>query len=80
MDFGDVIKAMKNDHEKAFARKGWNGRRMWIALFIPDSEVTDGETEYEMQSFIVMKTAQGTLVPWLASQTDMLADDWEAVE
>lgn len=80
MDFGDVIKAMKNDHKEAFARKGWNGKGMWIALFMPESEITDGDMEYEMQPFIVMKTAQGTLVPWLASQTDMLADDWEAVQ
>lgn len=80
MDFGDVIKAIKNDYEKAFARKGWNGRGMWIALYIPDFEMTDGETDYEMQPFIVIKTAQDTCVPWLASQTDMLADDWEAVQ
>jgi hypothetical protein len=31
------------------------------------------------QAYIAMKTVQGTVVPWLASQTDMLAEDWEVL-
>ena len=51
-------------------RAGWNGKGMWIALQRPD-----------MQSkmtlpYIYMKTADDQLVPWLASQTDILANDW----
>ncbi len=34
----------------------------------------------DLQEFIVMKTTDGTLIPWLASQTDMLAEDWILVE
>ena len=88
MDFGDVIKGFKEeyvlglgeDNVKKFARKGWNGKGMWIAVCLPCGSMTVDDAQYGMQPFIVMKTAQGTLVPWLASQTDMLADDWEAVQ
>lgn len=53
------------------ARYGWNGNAMWLGLQTPDknSKMT--------LPYIYMYTAQGDLVPWLASQTDMLADDWE---
>ena len=74
MDFGDVIKDLKKVNIKKFARKGWNGKNMYIQLQVPD--------KYSKMSlpYIYMKTAQGDLVPWLASQTDMLADDWMEVE
>ena len=69
MDFGDVIKAMKKNPELKFARKGWNGKGMYIQLQVPD--------RYSKMSlpYIYMKTVQGDFVPWLASQTDILTDD-----
>ena len=72
-DFGDVVKKMKNKGGR-FARAGWNGKNMYIQLQVPD--------EHSKMSlpYIYMKTVQGDLVPWLASQTDMLADDWMEVE
>lgn len=72
-DFGDVIKKMKYRGGR-FARAGWNGKNMYIELQRPDahSKMT--------LPYIYMKTVQGDLVPWLASQTDMLADDWMEVE
>lgn len=53
------------------ARKEWNG--MWVKLQTPDdfSKMT--------LPYIFMKTTQGDFVPWLASQTDILAIDWEIV-
>lgn len=56
------------------ARKGWNGKGMWLSLQVPD--------EHSKMSlpYIYMKTADNHQVPWLASQTDMLAEDWEVVE
>ena len=52
-------------------RKGWNGKGMYIELQKPDkhSKMT--------LPYIFMKTADNNLVPWLASQTDILSDDWE---
>lgn len=72
-DFGDVVKKMKYRGGR-FARAGWNGKNMYIQLQVPDdhSKMT--------LPYIYMKTVQGDLVPWLASQTDMLADDWMEVE
>ena len=71
MDFGKAIAALKSG--KFVARQGWNGKGMWLGLQVPDahSKMT--------LPYIYMKTAQDDLVPWLASQTDMLAEDWVEV-
>ena len=73
LDFGDVVKKMKNGGGR-FARAGWNGKNQWISLQVPD------EGSKMTLPYIYIKTVQGDLVPWLASQTDMLADDWQEVE
>jgi hypothetical protein len=66
---GWAIETMRDGHK--VYRTGWNGEGMWIALQVPDghSKMT--------QPYIYMSTAQGDLVPWLASQSDLLANDWE---
>ena len=71
MDFGAALGLLKIG--KKVARKGWNGKNMWLMLQVPDahSKMT--------LPYIYMFTAQGDLVPWLASQTDVLAEDWEQV-
>ena len=61
------------------ARSGWNGKNMHLFLV---KEWHMGNSEkyvYQKLPFIAMKTAQDTLVPWLASQTDILAEDWMVV-
>lgn len=65
------------------ARHGWNGKGMWLTLmkiYTHTKIQYDESNAFNLQPFIAMKTVDGTLVPWLASQTDMLADDWEEVE
>jgi hypothetical protein len=52
-------------------RAGWNGKGMWIALQYPD------ENSKMTRAYIYMRTADGQLVPWVASQSDLLADDWD---
>jgi hypothetical protein len=71
MDFGEILLCLKNGNR--VARKGWNGKGMYLELQVPDahSKMT--------LPYIYMKTVQGDLVPWLASQTDILADDWRPV-
>lgn len=59
---------------KRVTRPGWNGKGMYLELQRPD------EHSKMTEAYIYMKTAQGGLVPWLASQADMLAGDWEVVE
>jgi hypothetical protein len=68
-DFGSAIKALKAGFK--VCRRGWNGRGMWLALQVPD------EHSKMTAPYIYMSTADGKLVPWLASQTDVLAEDWE---
>lgn len=58
---------------RVVTRKGWNGKGMYLALQIPDSGSAN------TLPYIWIKTAQGGRVPWVASQTDLLALDWEAV-
>jgi len=83
MDFGQAIHAIKNG--KKVARKGWNGKDMFLFL-VPGSTFTVNRkpllgiypegTIIDYHSHIDMKTAQGYVVPWLASQADMLSEDW----
>jgi hypothetical protein len=80
MDFGDAISGLKKG--KRMARKGWNGKGIFIELQIPDahSKMTH---PYIYINTTGLQTenpdAPKSLVPWLASQTDMLADDWEEI-
>ena len=79
MDFGDVIRLMKKDHNRKFAREGWNGKGIYIQLQVPDenSKMTLPYI-YIVTSNLVTSNphAPKGVVPWLASQTDMLAEDW----
>lgn len=59
------------------ARAGWNGKGMWICLIGPEDYLLEKEIGRARQlPWIGMKTADGHFVPWLASQTDLLANDW----
>lgn len=73
MDFSDALTQMKVGSR--IARAGWNGRGMWIAVY--DTVPIDGQAS---RAFIYMKTADDQRVPWVASQTDLLADDWEIAQ
>lgn len=84
---GWAIKEMRNGAR--VARAGWNGKGMFLFL-VPGSTFNVNRapllgiypegTEIQYQTHVDMKTAQGTVVPWLASQTDLLATDWEIAE
>lgn len=69
-DFGEALKKLKAGLK--VSRAGWNGKGMWLALQQPDAN------SKMSLPYVYMKTAQGDLVPWLASQTDILANDWIA--
>lgn len=77
MDFGQALAELKNGYR--VARKGWNGAGMHIFLE-EDFRVLDQETVV-FEPCIVMFTAQGKYQPgWLASQADLLAEDWQVVK
>ncbi len=68
-DFGVALNYLRG--KKCVTRAGWNGKHQRIQLQVPDanSKMT--------LPYIYIHTVQGDRVPWLASQTDMLAVDWQ---
>jgi hypothetical protein len=75
LPFSVALTHLKSGHK--VARKGWNGKGMWLQLQKPDEhskmtlpyiyiEYPDGHPAYP----------NGSRVPWFASQTDLLAEDW----
>ena len=93
MDFGDALRALKDG--KRVCRYGWNGKGMWLALSPGNSALqadkfwagrnrefaeASGGTATVLPC-ITMKTAAGQiLMGWLASQTEMLAEDWRVLD
>lgn len=73
--FSDALRALKDG--KKVARRGWNGKGMWLILLQPSVSHSHG---YAVKPCIGMKTATGRMQPgWLASQDDLLSDDWEVL-
>lgn len=87
MNFGKALEKLKEG--KKVQRQGWNGKGTFI-YYVPKGEYKpctaiaeqlvneNGLVEYG--AYIAIKTVQGNVVPWLASQADMLAEDWQVVE
>lgn len=75
MNIGSVIKTLRDG--KRCARQGWNGKGMWLCLQVPD-EHSKMTLPYIYIEYPVGHPAYpaGSRVPWLASQTDILAEDW----
>ena len=84
MEIGEAVANMKGGAK--VARKGWNGKGMFI--FLREGRMIEGVDpstpmggDFESLPHICMRTADGKCcVGWLASQTDLLAEDWEVVE
>jgi Protein of unknown function (DUF2829) len=68
MNIGGAVKELNEGNR--VARSGWNGKNMYLELQIPDSN------SKMTLPYVYMRTAQGELVPWLCSQSDLLATDW----
>ncbi|MGL4656768.1 MAG: Gp49 family protein, partial [Sarcina sp.] len=68
LSFGEAVERLKDG--EWISRKGWNGKGMYLSLQMPTdkSKMT--------RPYIYMKTADDMLVPWVASQSDILCDDW----
>ena len=86
MDFSKALEYVKKGGKAA--RAGWNGKGMFVFL-VPGSTFSVDRppllgiypkgTVIGYHPHIDMRTADGSIVPWLASQTDLLADDWVVV-
>ena len=88
MNFSQALDEIKAG--KKVSRSGWNGKNMFVFL-VPGSHFRVGRhpllgiyypegTEIDYHAHVDMRTATGEIVPWLVSQTDLLADDWGVVE
>ena len=84
--FSEALEHLKAGNR--VARQGWNGKDMFIFLVAGSAFEVNREpllrfyaegTLVNYHAHIDMKTADGMIVPWLCSQTDMLADDWQEV-
>lgn len=86
LTFGLAIEALKLG--KRMARAGWNGNGMWLFLIQGSNDIAKlhgyGFGEYlgepTFRDAIFMRTVDNQLVPWTASQTDVLAEDWAIVD
>lgn len=80
--FGEAIKYLKRGMK--VARKGWNGKDMFLEYVDPymnrQFRLTETNPAGTFLPWIGMKTADNGFVPWLASQTDILSEDWVFVE
>jgi hypothetical protein len=82
-NFSNALASLKQG--KRVARKGWNGQDMFLFLVdgstfevnrAPLNKFYAEGTKVNYHAHIDMRTSDGTIVPWLASQTDLLAEDW----
>lgn len=87
LDFGEAVRLLKQGH--AVTREGWNGKGMF--LYHVGADAYPAKTDIAKREFgenalvpyrayIAMKTAQGDVVPWVASQSDILSNDWQVIE
>ena len=77
-NFGTALYYMRDYNEKV-SRAGWNGKGMYI-YYVPTPEEKVSSEELVHEPYIALKTADDKIVPWTASQTDLLATDWKLVE
>lgn len=87
--FGAALSALRDGVK--VARAGWNGSGMYVVLQAgyPDGIPINGNTAratglpegtvVRFRPYLLMKTVDDDFVPWVASQTDLLAQDWEEV-
>lgn len=87
LTFSQALAHLKNGVK--MQRTGWNGKGMYITYQkgypdgIPINKNTSDATGLpegticKFLPYIMMKTADNCFVPWLASQTDILAEDWQ---
>jgi len=87
MNIGEAVVALKRGEK--VARTGWNGKNMFLFL-VPGREfevykppllgLYPPGTVVDYRSHVDMRAADGEIVPWTCSQSDLLADDWTVVD
>lgn len=84
MNFGEALEAIKAG--KKAQREGWNGKNQYIELATnvsykrPDGTVVNADHETMGNRAIAFVGTSGVQLGWLASQADMLSDDWRVLD
>ena len=78
LTFGDALHYLKTG--KRVARSGWNGKGLWVEMQRPDDHSKMTLPYLYLNYPIDAQNTPGARVPWLASQTDMLAEDWSVLQ
>lgn len=86
LTFSEALEMLKEGFR--MTRKGWNGKGMYVVMQrgYPEGIIANENTRnalhlpegaiVKVRPYLMMVDAQGMLVPWVASQTDILAEDW----
>lgn len=77
MFFGSAIEALRDGQR--VQRDGWNGKGLWLELQVPDANSKMTLPYIFINYPEDAQNTPGARVPWMASQTDMLADDWRTL-
>jgi hypothetical protein len=77
MDFGNALQVLKSGGK--VQRDGWNGKGLWLELQTPDAHSKMTLPYLYLNYPDDAQNTPGARVPWLASQTDVLAEDWQRV-
>jgi len=72
MNFGEALENLKEG--RRVQREGWNGKGMWVAAQYPT------DSSKMAHPYVYMCPVDRRFVPWICSQTDMFADDWQLAE
>ena len=80
MNFEQALDSVKNGFR--IKRKGWNASDQWVFLCENAQSKDEGDSFFDIdfEPFLVLRNVQGNFIPWLASQSDLLADDWQEME
>lgn len=84
LTFGMAIEAMKKGFK--VQRKGWNGKGQYIELAMkvsyinPDGKVVNVDHEQMGNVAVAFVGTSGVQLGWLASQADMLSEDWQVIK
>lgn len=78
MNFGTALETLKANGK--VSRRGWNGKGLWLELQRPDAHSKMTLPYIYINYPVDAQNTPGARVPWLASQTDVLAEDWITVD
>ena len=78
MDFSDALREAKAGNK--IARKGWNGKGMWVACESVAGKVTNHDVTAKISHpLLLIKNVNDTFATWVPSITDIFAEDWEVL-